>query len=156
MAFTVLLWAGLPPSETLGKCGKVKKVADLFGPFGIMPIYLSTEQRQTPTTMSNESMDLYMVARLGLLTEDEAIAKAGADAVKEVEEQNCEATGRQFQGVDGIQEWTASVRVDIEDEDGDEQTWTLTAHYFPTDAEIERNAEDLSNVRWVIAGYSLS
>lgn len=105
--------------------------------------------------MSDESMDTYMVARLGLLTEDEAIAKAGADAVKEVEEMNCEPTGSQFQGVYGIQEWTASVRVYIEDEDGDEQTWTLTAHYFPTDSEIEEN-EDLSNVRWVIAGYSLS
>ena len=42
------------PSETLGKCGKVKKVADLFGPFGIMPLYLGHQRTQTPTTMSTK------------------------------------------------------------------------------------------------------
>ena len=35
------------PPETLGKCGKVKKVADLFGPFGIMPLYLGHQRTQT-------------------------------------------------------------------------------------------------------------
>lgn len=32
------------PSETLGKCGKVKIVAYLFGPFGTMTIYLGHQR----------------------------------------------------------------------------------------------------------------
>ena len=46
-AHNLLLWAGLPPSETLGKCGKVKIVADLFGPFGTMTVYLGHQRTTT-------------------------------------------------------------------------------------------------------------
>jgi len=52
MAFTVLLWAGIPPRETLGKCGKCKIVEHLFAQVVPMNIYLSIQQRQTPTKMS--------------------------------------------------------------------------------------------------------
>lgn len=30
MAHNLLLWAGLPPQEPLGKCGKVKKVGQIL------------------------------------------------------------------------------------------------------------------------------
>lgn len=40
MAHNLLLWAGLPPLETLGKCGRVKKVQHLFGGSVPITIYL--------------------------------------------------------------------------------------------------------------------
>ena len=46
-AHNLLLWAGLPHRETLGKCGKVKIVADLCGPFGTMPLYLGHQRTTT-------------------------------------------------------------------------------------------------------------
>ena len=48
MAFTVLLWAGLPPSETLGKCGKVKIVQLLFGGSVPVALYLEGQTETTP------------------------------------------------------------------------------------------------------------
>ena len=51
-AHNLLLWAGLPPPETIGKCGKCKIVEHLFAQVERMDIYLSIEQRKTPTTMS--------------------------------------------------------------------------------------------------------
>ena len=47
-----LLWAGLPPQETLGKCWKCKIVEHLFAQVERMDIYLSIEQRKTPVPMS--------------------------------------------------------------------------------------------------------
>ena len=54
-AANLLLWAGLPPSETLGKCGKCKIVEHLFARAVPMNMYLSIEQQQTPTTMSTQT-----------------------------------------------------------------------------------------------------
>lgn len=35
-----VLWAGLPPSEALGKCGKVEIIQLLFGGSVIVTLYL--------------------------------------------------------------------------------------------------------------------
>ena len=51
----LLLLAGLPPSETLGKCGFNNFPEHLFAQVVPMDIYLSTEQRQTPTTMNTKT-----------------------------------------------------------------------------------------------------
>jgi hypothetical protein len=50
-----LLWAGLPPPETLGNCGFNNFPEHLFAQVERVNIYLSIEQHKTPTTMSNET-----------------------------------------------------------------------------------------------------
>ena len=45
-AHNLLLWAGLPPSETLGKCGKVKKVLQVFGNVKMFPYIWQTKANE--------------------------------------------------------------------------------------------------------------
>lgn len=47
-AANLLLWAGLPPSETLGKCGKCKIVEHLFGGSVPVTLYLVGQTETTP------------------------------------------------------------------------------------------------------------
>jgi hypothetical protein len=55
-----VLWAGLPPPETLGKCGFNNFPEHLFDQVVPMTIYLATKQQQTPTAMSTQTITSYV------------------------------------------------------------------------------------------------
>lgn len=96
-----------------------------------------------------------MSIKTNLLSRDEAIAKAGIAAIEKLDNENCEATNRLMGDNSDLVEYAASVRVDINDEQGDTYEWTLTAYYYPTKDELEAAGDDLGNVDWSIEGYQL-
>lgn len=81
----------------------------------------------------------------------EAVKLVGDAAVEAVERENCEPTSRLRNDCDNTVEYVASI--DCEDNDG--TAVTLSAYYYPTDEELDSAGEDLGNVDWVIAGYTV-
>lgn len=82
------------------------------------------------------------------LTRAQAIALVGEDAVNTVGRENCEYTNR---CLDDFVEFAASV----EAEDIEGYSCTLTAYYYPSQQEIDDAGDDLSNVEWIVDGYSV-
>lgn len=93
----------------------------------------------------------------GSLTREQAVSIVGEDAVKSVERENCEPTGRvgfngECQG-DALIEWCAVTSAKTED--GDEVTLSV---YYYTDRGDEKKANEAGwdCISWEISGYEVA
>lgn len=86
----------------------------------------------------------------GTLTREQAIQAVGAELVEKLDSVNCDFTGRQQTDGDDTVEFSASIQVP----ENDERYTTLIAYYYQPSQDIE-DVEDLSNLRWTVAGYEL-
>ena len=70
MAHNLLLWAGLPPPETLGKRGKVKIIQLLFGGSEKSPYIWSINEQQHAMTLletaTRQELELYILSERSL------------------------------------------------------------------------------------------
>lgn len=93
----------------------------------------------------------------GTLTREQAIETVGLDAVKKVDDKNCEPTNRVgYNGAcqgDDLTEWSAGVGC----EDNDGYDCTLVAYYYTTNEEDQAIADagDACAIDWEIAGYEV-
>lgn len=85
------------------------------------------------------------------MTREQAVAAVGEQAVAAVEAENCDFTGALMDECDPCVEFAASVG--CEDKDGNRVT--LSAYYYPTQAELDDVGDDLSNIDWQIVRYEV-
>jgi len=87
----------------------------------------------------------------GQLTREQAVAVVGEDAVRKVEAENCDFTGRLMpHGFEDTVEFSASVR--STDRDGEDVV--LRAYYYQDAASVDE-AEELGQLDWTIHGYEI-
>lgn len=87
----------------------------------------------------------------GNLTQAEAIEIVGSDAVKHVQNANCDFTNRvQTDGDDSV-EFSAEVKC----KDTEDRNVTLVAYYYQTPDALDAAGDDLSNLEWQVAGYEV-
>lgn len=79
------------------------------------------------------------------MTREEAVSLVGEQAVLSAEKENCEPTGRHW---DGPVEFSAGFRA--VDADGDRVT--VVVYYYQSRQEVEE-ADDLGDLNWVVDHY---
>jgi hypothetical protein len=92
--------------------------------------------------------------RHGKLTRDEAIAVVGEEAIRKLDETNCEPTSRLQTDGDEDEEWSAYIRTP--DKCGERVT--VEAYYYITPEQSQIMADhdgDGSSIDWTIEGYEI-
>jgi hypothetical protein len=89
--------------------------------------------------------------RKGNLNREEAIKKAGLEAVEKVEALDCNFTNRlQTDGDDSVE---FAANVEFVDSEGIDRV--LTAYYYQTPEDLERVGDNLGYLNWEIEGYEI-
>jgi len=87
----------------------------------------------------------------GNLTRDEAIEQIGEAAITEVENTDCNYTGRVLPDGDSRVEFSSSVL--CKDQDGNRVV--LSAYYYQEQDDLD-GLEELDSLHWIIEGYEIA